>query len=126
MSLHDFDVRDTLPDSDASTWSDYWDCHRWELGLEPGPSDVDRLGQAAETLERAAAFLDGLSPIAGGAPAEPSPADLIDRLGCCLWCRTEGDAEPSCRHDGEPARPHHYTPSEFARVAAIVARPHLD
>src|SRR6516162_9514972 len=77
MSLHDFDVRDTLPDSDASTWSDYWDCHRWELGLEPGPSDVDRLGQAAETLERAAAFLDGLSPIAGGAPAEPSPADLI-------------------------------------------------
>ena len=85
------DTRDTLPESDASTWPGWTDSFRLELGPEPVR----------------------LCPLCGE-PAEPSD---LERFGCCMWCRAGSDAEPG---------PYRYTLSEFERVAAIAARPHVD
>jgi hypothetical protein len=62
-------------ESGPESWSDYFDLYRWELGPESPAGD--RLGRAAETLERAAAFLDGLAP--------PELADLVDAIDGPFW-----------------------------------------
>jgi hypothetical protein len=108
------DVHDTLPDSDASTWSDYWDCHRWELG--PSVHEAMTRPLTAEEVEHFA-YHPAPAPCPGcGELAEPED---LDRFGCCMWCRAGGEGS------GEPL-PNRYTPDAFNAVARIAAAPHTD
>jgi hypothetical protein len=61
MSLaHNPDVRTIEPESDPASWPAWTDNWYWEPNTDL--TAADRLGQAAESMERIAEVLDGLAP----------------------------------------------------------------